>query len=305
MKTETQQPVIGLHAAMVERRYGLPEALHQAGAFGAQSYELDLGIGAPGESWEERRTHFQAQLPQLRAAAAEAGVLLSSLCLGVLWQFSLASPDEAERRLAVQVARDGVALAAGLGARAVLLPAGQPAGVEPVQARATLIRSLRACLPVAEARGVVLAVENICQPLLSGAEELIEVVDAVDSSACGVYYDVGNATFIDHDPVREIGLLGERIVRMHLKDTRPIPRPQLALPNVRITGDFEVWRRRTAVTIGAGEVPMAEVREALAAVGYNGGFIIEVPQPPETVAEGCRANLAAARRLFEPHTRTL
>jgi len=286
---------------MVERRYGLPEALHQAGSFGAQSYEIDLGIGTPGEEWEERRARLEVQLPQWRTAAAEAGVLLSSLCLGVLWQFSLASPDEAEQRLGIQVVRDGLALAAGLGASAVLLPVGQPSGVEPAQARAILIRSLRACLPEAAARGVVLAVENVCQPLLFGAAELLEVVDAVDSSACGVYYDVGNATFIDHDPVQEIGLLGKRIVRVHLKDTRPIPRPQLALPKVRISGDFEVWRRRTAVTIGTGEVPMGAVRQALAAIAYQGGFIIEVPQPPEAVTEGCRANLAAARVLFGTH----
>jgi len=298
---ETRQPIIGLHAAMVERRYGLPEALHQAGSFGAQSYEIDLGIGAPGEEWEERRARFEAQLSQWRTAAAEAGVLLSSLCLGVLWQFSLASPEEAEQRLGIQVVRDGLALAAGLGASAVLLPVGQPSGVEPARARAILIRSLHACLPEAEARGVVLAVENVCQPLLFGAEELLEVVDAVGSSACGVYYDVGNAAFIDHDPVQEIGRLGKRIVRVHLKDTRPIPRPQLALPKVHISGDFEVWRRRTAVTIGTGEVPMEAVRQALAAVEYQGGFIIEVPPPPESVAEGCRANLTAARSLFGTH----
>ena len=89
---------IGLHAAMLERRYPHPAyALAQAGAFGADLYEIDLGIGQPGEPWEARFDAFRQLVPELVETSQRVGIQLSSLCLGTLWQTSLASPDPDER----------------------------------------------------------------------------------------------------------------------------------------------------------------------------------------------------------------
>ena len=141
---------IGLHAAMLERRYPHPpDAVAQAAALGADSYEIDIGIGRPGEPWAARFEAFRQLVPALLETAERTGVSLASLCLGTLWQTSLASPDPDERAQGAQVIKDVCSVARSLGVSALLLPVGQPEGVEPEAARANVVLSLRECLNVA------------------------------------------------------------------------------------------------------------------------------------------------------------
>lgn len=290
---------IGLHAAMLERRFPNPiDALTRAAALGAESYEIDLGIGRPGEPWAARFESFRQLAPTLRETAARANIDLSSLCLGTLWQTSLASADPGERMQGVRLIRDVCALAQPLGAAVLLLPIGQPDGVEGAAARANAVMSLRECLAAAEDTGVTLALENVCQPFLSTAEEMLEVITDLDSEKCGVYYDLGNPGFIGRDPVAELRLVAPHLVRVHAKDTVNLRRERPPLPETPITGDFFVWQRRTTVTLGTGEVDLEGCARVLHEIGYAAGVVIEVPQPPEGAEAGCRDNLEAARRIF-------
>ena len=290
---------IGLHAAMLERRFPNPiDALTQAAALGADSYEIDLGIGRPGETWASRVEAFRQLVPRLRESAKRTGLELASLCLGTLWQASLASPDPGERMQGVRLIRDVCAMAQPLGASVLLLPIGQPPGVESAAARANAVMSLRECLAAAEDTGVTLALENVCQPFLSTAEEMLEVITDLDSDRCGIYYDLGNPGFIGRDPVAELRLVAPHLVRVHAKDTVNVSRVRPPLPETPITGDFFVWQRRTTVTLGTGEVDLEGCAQVLREVGYAAGVVIEVPQQPEHAETGCRENLAAARRIF-------
>ncbi len=290
---------IGLHAAMLERRYPYPpDAVAQAAALGADSYEIDVGIGLPGKPWAVRFEAFKQLIPALQEAAERTGVSLSSLCLGTLWQTSLASADPDERAQGIGVIRDVCGVAPSLGVSALLLPVGQPVGVEPAAARANVVTSLRACLEVAEDAGVSLALENVCQPFLETAEELLEVVTALDFKTCGVYYDLGNPSFVGQNPVQELRLVAPHLVRVHAKDTVNVRRKRPPRPETPITGDFGVWQRRTTVTLGSGEVDLEGCAEVLRDIGYTAGVIIEVPQPPERAEAGGRENLATVRKIF-------
>jgi L-ribulose-5-phosphate 3-epimerase len=292
--------IVGVHAAMVERRYPLPEAIRRAASFGAEAYEIDVGIAFDGAPWAERAERNRADAAGLLEVAEAVGIRLPSVCLGVLWQASLASDDRAEVAQGVRMVRDGVAFAAAIGADAVLLPVGQPSGMAPESARGHLIAVLHDLVPVAEDLGVTLALENVCQPVLASADDLLQVVGAVDSPRCSVYYDLGNPTFIGQDPVAELRSLAGHVARLHVKDTIAVRRPQMPLPTVPVTGDFSVWRNRTTVTIGSGELPYPTLAALVREIGYGGPLIVEVPQPAEHVEAGCRENVAATRRLFGP-----
>lgn len=292
---------IGLHAAMLGRRFPNPvDALTQAAILGAEFYEIDLGIGRPGEPWEVRSEAFRQLVPALREIADRTGTDLSSLCLGTLWQTSLASADPDERKQGVRVVREVCSLAPSLGASVLLLPVGQPQGVEAEAARANLIASLRECLDAAEDAGVILTLENVCQPFMEGAEDLLEVVGALGSPTCGVYYDLGNPSFLGRDPVAELRLVAPHLVRVHAKDTVNVRRERPPLPETPITGDFYVWQRRTTVTLGSGEVDLAGCARVLRELDYAESVIIEVPQAPERAEASCFENLRAARELFGP-----
>jgi L-ribulose-5-phosphate 3-epimerase len=290
--------IVGVHAAMVERRHPLPESIRRAAEFGADAYEIDIGIAFDGTPWGERAGRYRAQARGIRDLAAAVGIRLPSVCLGVLWQSSLASADAAEVAQGQQIVRDGLAFAASIGADAVLLPVGQPLGLTPERAREHLIAALADLVPVADDEGVTLALENVAQRVLADAADLLQVVQAVGSPRCGVYYDLGNPTFIGGDPVSELRALAGQVARLHVKDTIAVARPHMPLPDVPVTGDFTVWRNRTTVTIGSGELPYPTLAALVHEIGYRGPLIIEVPQPAEQVEAGCRANLAATRWLF-------
>lgn len=292
---------IGLHAAMLGRRFPNPvDSLAQAAALGAERYEIDLSIGRPGEPWEARSEAFRQLVPALRETAERTGTDLSSICLGTLWQTSLASADPDERKQGVRVVREVCAFAPGLGVSVLLLPVGQPEGVEGAAARANVVTSLRECLEVAAENGVTLALENVCQPFMASAEALLEVVGALASRSCGVYYDLGNPSFLGRNPVAELRLVAPHLVRVHAKDTVNVRRERPPLPETPITGDFHVWQRRTTVTLGRGEVDLEGCARVLRELGYAEGVVIEVPQDPERAEVGCLDNLRAARQLFGP-----
>ena len=157
---------------------------------------------------------------------------------------------------------------------------------------------MREGLAVAEDNGVSLALENVCQPFLERAEDLLEVVAAVNSKNCGVYYDLGNPSFVGRDPVAELRQIAAHLVRVHAKDTVNVRRDRPPLPATPITGDFYVWQRRTTVTLGHGEVDLEGCARTLRDLGYTGSVVTEVPQPPENAEAGSLANLQAARRIF-------
>jgi sugar phosphate isomerase/epimerase len=219
----------------------------------------------PGLRGRHRREEYTTDhIARVADAARAVGAEISSLCLGVLWRFYPTSPDQAVRDQAAEIIRQSAGLAALAGAKVILLPVGQPETLTPEQARDTLVAVLKSCTPEAEKSGVIYAVENVGQALARSADNLIEIVERVNSPACQVYYDVGNATAQGADVGADMRKLGKRIAMMHVKDWR------------RTDGKREV------VIIGEGQVDWPAVAEAAQKIGYQGYLTLEVPGTADT-----------------------
>jgi len=184
----------------------------------------------------------------------------SSVCLGVLWNYSLASPESGQREEATRIVREGIAFAAALGASNLLLPVKQPTSASPQRAREILIASLLSLLDAAKACGVVLALENVGESLLFTWENLAEVVDALGSTSCRVCYDVGNAFIHGLDPAHELKELKARVVQIHLKDIRRLG-----------------TSRTVVVPLGAGHLDWLTIWDAIRSGDYRGFLVVEVP----------------------------
>lgn len=282
----------GLHASVLEPRVPFPDSLVAAAAAGADSFEIDIGLSPHGEPWPSQRETWRTRLKVAAEVVADLGLSLPSLCLGALWQYSLASPDETERATAIELVGDAVTWAAELGATALLLPVGHPPGLAVPQAKHHLVESLRSCLKVAEPHGITLALENLSQRLLYTSGDFLGVLAAVDSPYCGVYFDPGNFLYVGENLATALQRLGSHVVRVHLKDTAALPR-KVTMPD-HARGEFEVWATRTSVPLGEGEVDWFVLKNALKAVGYSSGFILETPPTSE---DGCRTSLEAAKNL--------
>jgi len=259
---------LSMHSICLERKYPLLEAIGKAAEFGYQGYEVDIGdFGNTGLGlhWPEEFT--PERVATAGESARQAGIAISSLCLGVLWKYYPSSPDLATCAQAAQIIRQAAPLTASVGAKVILLPVGQPEELSPEAARTNLVNVLRECVPAAEQAGVVYAVENVGQALALTATDLIEIVERVGSPACQVYYDVGNAAWQGRDPAEELRQLGSHVVMVHVKDRRVVEgKGQLAV-------------------IGDGLVPFAEVARALADINYHGYLVLEVPGTAENADE--------------------
>ena len=189
------------------------------------------------------------------------------------------SPDEEARDQAAAIIREAAPLAASVGAKVILLPVGQPDSLGPEQARDNLVDVLKTCVPEAERTGVVYGVENVGQALAHTVDDLIDIVSRVDSPACQVYYDVGNATGQGAEVAEDMRKLGKRIVMIHVKDRRPTD-----------------GRGRVAV-IGEGTVDWPSVARAAKDIGYDGYLTLEVPGTAETADDIAARSRDALRGL--------
>lgn len=124
------------------------------------------------------------QRAALRRDAAAAGVAITSLSSDWVWGFSEYHPTLDTWQRGGEILKQDMALTADLGAKACL--------IHFAQARATWEQAKRYCAETAEAaarRGVVAAFEGSLWHLcgLGGIDELLRMVDEVDSPGFGVY----------------------------------------------------------------------------------------------------------------------
>jgi L-ribulose-5-phosphate 3-epimerase len=236
-------------------------AFQEARTIGFDGVELDLAREYTGDLlWTpEGRRH-------LLDLAGGSGVEVSSVCLGALWGQTFAADDEAARQRATEIVNTASRFTPELGTRVILVPIvgvdGQPdaTGVE------RWVEGLRACAPVAESSGVILALENVGRSPANSAPAIAAMLDAVASPAVRVYYDIGNATSLGYDPIEELKLLGDRVAQVHIKGAR----------------SAQLWENT---------LDMAAVARTLREIGYDGYLVFET-QATERPSEGAARNLA-------------
>ncbi|NLO06618.1 MAG: sugar phosphate isomerase/epimerase [candidate division WS1 bacterium] len=206
----------------------------------------------------------QAQAEDARAAADAAGIEITSVMADTHWKLPLSSTDEAVRLEAVKGVEQSLQVAAWTGTDVVLVV---PGVVDPdTQYRAALelaAKSIRELLPAAQEYGVTMALENVWNKFLLSPVETRDFIDQFGSDKVAAYFDVGNIMLYGF-PVHWIEILGERIVRVHVKDFNVTTRQFVAL----LTGDVDYPR----------------VINALRGVGYDGWLTAELtrfPQYPE------------------------
>ncbi len=211
--------------------------------------------------------HLQ-QLPVQQAyldAAKRTGIRIGGLALGTLNEVPYKSDPQTE-----QWVHDSIDVAKNLGVKAVLLAffgkndlRNDPTGITEV------VRRLKTVAPVAERAGVHLGIESYLT-----AEQHLDIIDRVGSSAIKVYYDARNAADAGNDVFREIALLGKKyICELHIKEN--------------------------GMRLGNGTIDWPRVRQSLADVGYEGDGWMQIEwaktKEDDTVA-AYQQNLAYVKR---------
>jgi len=239
-----------------------PDAFELAARIGLDGVQVDFGRPKEGET--TLPLFSEAQQDRILAAAEKHRVVISSLAMGVLNNIPYKSDTATEQWVLDSVKvmtrlKQKVTLLAFFGKGDLLDDAG---GVMQV------IRRLKQLAPRAEAAGVVYGIESWLK-----AVELERILDAVNSPAIRVYYDVGNMHKVGEDYGSAIRRLGrERICEVHLKDYDDL--------------------------FGKGSISFPAVRSALDASGYRGWLGIEGVKTPLGVEASIRYDVDYLRPIF-------
>jgi L-ribulose-5-phosphate 3-epimerase/hexulose-6-phosphate isomerase len=244
------------------------KAFHEAQTIGFDGVELDLARDYTTDilwSTEGRK--------RVQELAAETGVEVSSVCLGALWGQTFASDDAGDRQRAQEIVTAAARFTPPLGPKVILVPIVGVDGQDDATGVERWVEGLRACAPVAEDSGAILALENVGRSPAKSGPAIAAVLEAVDSPAVRAYYDVGNATSLGYDPIAELKLLGNRIAQVHIKGAR----------------SAQLWENT---------LDMSAVARTLKEIGYDGYLVFET-QATENPSEGAARNLRLLKAYIQ------
>jgi sugar phosphate isomerase/epimerase len=236
-----------------------PGAFELARQIGLDGVQVSLGTVA--NDMQLRQPEVQVRFKE---AAKAAGLEVASLAIGELNNI----PYKSDPRTISWVS-DCIDVCQALGVRVVLLAffgnddlRDDKAGIDEV------VRRLKVVAPKAEKAGVFLGIESWLN-----ADQHLEILDRVGSSAVRVYYDVCNSNDRGYNIYKEIRQLGKRICEFHAKENGSL--------------------------LGQGNVDFKRVREAMDEIGYTGWIQIEGAVPPgQPILESYRANCRFMRATF-------
>ncbi len=138
--------------------------------------------------------------------------------------------------------------------------------------------ALRKLIPVAEATGVLVGVENVWNNLWVRPELFKHLVTSCDSEWIRAYFDIANHVKYLIPPEEWIRTLGSLIVKCHVKDYKLTPDSH--------NGSWPSLRE--------GSVNWPAVRKALDEIGYEGWGTIEAPGPISLAEQKKRFDLIIA-----------
>lgn len=207
-----------------------------------------------------------ADVLRIRRAAADRGMMLSSLSTGVYWNVPPTHDDPAVRRRAWELLRRQIEVAALLGTGTILVVPGLVGadfipGSPVIPYDAAYDRALEfiaSAAPYAMACGIVIGIENVWNKFLLSPLEMRSFIDSCGSPFVKSYFDVGNV-LVHGYPEHWIRILGTRIARIHVKDFK------MSVGNINGFTDLL-----------AGDVNFPEVVKALVEIGYDSFITAEM-----------------------------
>src|SRR5918995_4107059 len=173
---------------------------------------LELGLENPGD-WD----------PERMAEVFAANDLRAAVCAAMGPGRDLTDPDAADStREYLRACIDGVAALGGhVVAGPMYTPVGKTWQMDAAERAGTvdrLVEGLRPLVDYAGERGVRLGIEPLNRfetSFLNTAEQVMEVIDRLDSRAAGVMLDTFHMNIEEKDQAAAIRLVGDKLVHLH------------------------------------------------------------------------------------------
>lgn len=196
-------------------------------------------------------------MDEIKKARDATGIVVHGMVDSVHWKWHLNNPDATVRQKGVDALKQALRDAASVGASSVLLVPAVVNGQMAYDAAYTLSQqAIRECLPVAEETKVQIAIENVWNNFLLSPLEAAKYVDDFNHPLVKFHFDIGNVINTGW-PAQWIRILGNRIVKLHIKDFSKKKRD-----------DEGLWKG-FSVELGDGDAVWPAVMKELDALGYS------------------------------------
>lgn len=215
----------------------------------------------------------RSRISKLRAHGDKLGISMHQ-AHGYWGEFL--KPGSREWKKRVAFFKEEIEVAAALGVKTIVahpmykakIEAGNPVS-DPIASLDMVldhnVRFYSAVIPFLEKSGLQVAIENMPgrSEGFTTIDELLELVDALDSDRFGVCLDTGHLNQASGDFVRFISKAGDRLIATHIQDCLNMPKTDLHIfPLFSSYGSWINWWT---------------VRDSLRGIGYNGCFNFETP----------------------------
>ncbi|WP_059103010.1 sugar phosphate isomerase/epimerase family protein [Shouchella shacheensis] len=178
---------------------------------------IELNVSKPGDVGLNLETTLE-EAKEIKAKVTEAGLAIESLSTALLWEFPLSAGEEKVREQGKNVVRKMLELANAMELDAILVVPGLVTSeVAYDECYRRSLDSIKELAPYAEELGVKIGIENVWNQFLLSPLEMVAFIDGCDSEFVGAYFDVGNVLQFGF-PEQWIRILGNRIVKVHVKD---------------------------------------------------------------------------------------
>lgn len=196
-------------------------------------------------------------------AIEESGIPVDGTVCSTHWNIRHTSPDPETRIRAREDLSTAIRDTEAVGGHTVLLVVGKGEDGPKEQIWKRSIDSIREVLPLCAELGMTIAIENVWNQFMydhggsddQNASEFAKYVDELDSPWVGMQFDIGNHWKYGN-PAEWIRELGRRVVKLDIK------------------GYSRAKQSWAAIT--QGDLPWAEVRQALDDIGFHGWVAAEV-----------------------------
>lgn len=236
---------------------------------------VELGVRAA--DYRATELWVEGGLEELKKRSTRSGIPIASICLHTFWTYTFADHDVSERATAKQILFHTYDACRALDAKTILVPVTNPNKLPEEEAARRWIQEVKAVAPGAEKAGVRIALEVVGGSHVITGEQMRDTLEAIGSPAVGAYFDFGNSLMLGSDPVKDIGILGDRIFQVHVKDPRKDRKPCL---------------------LGEGDVDLEGCLKALVDIDYSGPLVFETPAM-EDARDTAARNLQTLRDLIQ------
>jgi len=250
-----------INAWTVDSTTGFELMFHHIKEAGFDGIELNLdeaGYSAHSLSLETT----ESELDEIRNLSMQYDLPVVSISTS-LGNFSIGSPDAAEREIGKQVIRKQILCAQALGATGILtVPGGVTSQKSFINAYEASLQTLTELKSEIETARIIVGVENVWNGFFISPFDMASFIDKLNSPYISAYYDVGNVIAFSWSEYW-IDVLGCRINYVHVKDYK-----RTISDSINSGGLF--------VDLLKGDVNWPEVIPALQRAGFDGYLTAEV-----------------------------